>query len=144
MATDLAGNASGAESAGPDLVVYAICFAPGTRIATPDGEQAVETLARRRPRAHHHGRGEAGRLARPADRRAPVRDPLRVLPIRIAAGALDENVPTRDLLVSPDHALLVDGILIQAGALVNGTTIGREPTRRNGSCTTTWNWRTTP
>jgi len=53
-------------------------------------------------------------------------DPLRVLPIRIAAGALGENLPVRDLLVSADHALLVDGVLAQAGALVNGTTIRRE------------------
>ena len=53
-------------------------------------------------------------------------DPLRVLPIRITAGALDENLPVRDLLVSPDHALLIGDVLIQAGALVNGSTIRRE------------------
>jgi Hint domain-containing protein len=53
-------------------------------------------------------------------------DPLRVLPVRVAAGALDEATPRRDLLVPPDHALLVDGVLAQAGALVNGASIRRE------------------
>ena len=99
---------------------------PGTLVATPEGEVAVESL-------------RAGDLVLTADgRTAPVRwmgrqtvstrfaDPLRVLPIRITAGALGEAMPARDLLLSPDHALLVEGVLVQAGALVNGTTIRRE------------------
>jgi hypothetical protein len=53
-------------------------------------------------------------------------DPLRVLPIRIRAGALGDNRPERDLLVSPEHAVLVEDILIQAGALVNGLSVLRE------------------
>ena len=102
------------------------CFYPGTMIATPDGEKAVETL-------------QAGDLVLTAEgKSAPVRwmgratvstrfaDPLRVLPIRIKAGALAEGVPSRDLLVSPDHALLVGGVLIQAAALVNGVSVLRE------------------
>lgn len=103
-----------------------ICFVAGTMIQTPAGEVAIETLKR-------------GDLVRTNDGRSvPVdwlgvqtvslkfADKMRVLPIRIRAGALAENVPSRDLLVSPDHALLVEGALIQAGALVNGASIVRE------------------
>ena len=43
--------------------------------------------------------------------------------IRIDAGALAPNVPIKDLTVTADHALLVNDILIHAGALVNGSTI---------------------
>ncbi len=103
-----------------------VCFYPGTLIRTPAGEVAVETLM-------------AGDLVVTADGRvAPVRwmgkqtvstrfaDPMRALPIRIRAGALADNLPVRDLLVSPAHAILVEGVLVQAAALVNGTTVVRE------------------
>jgi autotransporter passenger strand-loop-strand repeat protein len=104
----------------------AFCFMPGTMIRTPGGEVAVEALQR-------------GDLLMTADGRTmPVSwigrqtvctsfsELLRVLPVRIKAGALGDSVPSRDLLLSPDHAILLGDILIQAGALVNGTSIVRE------------------
>jgi hypothetical protein len=44
-------------------------------------------------------------------------------PIKITEGALDEGRPMRDLFVSPDHALLIDGQLIPAKFLVNHISI---------------------
>ena len=103
-----------------------ICFMRGTMVRTPEGELPVETL-------------KSGDLVTTTDgRTVPVRwigrqtistkfaDPLRVAPIRIKAGALGQTIPARDLLLSPDHAILLDGVLVQAGALVNGTSIVRE------------------
>jgi hypothetical protein len=114
----------GALSLDPGLAEV-MCFMPGTRIMTPAGEVPVENLT-------------PGDLVQTVEGRSvPVRwigrqtvaslfaDELH-LPVRIRAGALADNVPSRDLLTSPDHAFLVDGILAHAGALVNGTSIVRE------------------
>jgi hypothetical protein len=49
-----------------------------------------------------------------------------VAPIRIQRGAFADSMPHTDLLVSPDHAIFVDGRLICARQLVNGTTILQE------------------
>jgi glycosyltransferase involved in cell wall biosynthesis len=46
-------------------------------------------------------------------------------PVRFAPGALGENVPQRDLILSPDQLLDIDGVMVLAGLLVNGATIVR-------------------
>ena len=106
---------------------YTLCFLQGTRIATPAGPVAIEDL-------------RAGDLVLTADGgtreivwmgrkrvAALFADPLKSYPVRIAAGALGDSRPERDLFVSPDHALRIDGLLVQANALVNGTSIARVP-----------------
>ncbi len=110
---------------GSGAYITVLCFYPGTHIATPDGETVVEAL-------------RAGGLVRTANGPMQVlwvgqshvhmrfADKLRALPIRITAGALGDGLPVRDLLLSPDHALFIDGILVQAAVLVNGVNIYRE------------------
>jgi hypothetical protein len=105
---------------------FAICFYPGTRIATPAGERAIETLAPGDLVLTQDGAAQAIRWVGRQTVSTRFADPLRVLPIRIRAGALGDGLPRRDLLVSPAHALLLDGVLVEAGALVNGSTITRE------------------
>jgi hypothetical protein len=103
-----------------------VCFAPGTLIATPKGETAVEAL-------------QIGDLVTTAaGRTVPVkwigRQTVvklfagdRARPVRVAAGALGDGLPHTDLVLTADHALIIDGLAINAGALVNGTTIMLDP-----------------
>jgi hypothetical protein len=51
--------------------------------------------------------------------------PETVWPVRVAAGAFGEGRPVRDLWLSPDHAVFVDGVLVPVRCLVNGGTIRR-------------------
>ena len=44
-------------------------------------------------------------------------------PVRISKNALADGVPSRDLIVSQEHAVMVDGELVTADSLINGTTI---------------------
>jgi len=102
------------------------CFLRGTKIRTVDGERAIETLA-------------VGDLlptvfggVRPIqwierfrrkklDARKPWQNHAR--PVRIMKSALAPNIPQADLFLTPGHALLLDGILVTAASLINGTTI---------------------
>ena len=147
---------------------FTVCFFPGTLIATPSGERKVEDLA---PgdlvlveRAGSVPATWIGRIARKFSsslgfgRAVPVKwlgrqtvstrfGPAdRLMPVRFAAGSLGGGgqtlLPHRDLTVTADHAMLVDGVLCEAGALVNGTTITRVPLSEFGECYTVYHIET--
>ena len=104
------------------------CFLRGTLILTARGEVAVEALRPGADRAvTRDGRlapvawvgwraFEAARHPRPAD----------AMPVRVRAGAIAPGQPRRDLLLSPDHALALDGVLIPVRYLINGASVVQE------------------
>jgi hypothetical protein len=104
-----------------DVGLDPLCFLRGTRIDTPQGPIAVEDLAIG-DTVMTASQGVASIQWIGRQRRNP-RLCADDLPIRIAAGALGDGLPLRDLYVSPTHALGVEGCLVHAAALVNGRTI---------------------
>ncbi len=103
------------------------CFLTGTAITTPNGMVAVEDLNIGDPILGADGKAIpvkwVGRQV-VSTRFGPAE---RLLPVRVKAGALGDGVPLRDLTLTSDHGLLIDGLLINAGALVNGGSIDWVP-----------------
>ena len=101
------------------------CFGAGTRIRTPLGDVAVETLrpgdevvtllqpSPQRVRWVGYRRIDMTRDPRPADN----------LPVCVRAGAFADGLPRRDLLLSPARAVYVEGVLIPVKRLINGTSV---------------------
>jgi Hint domain len=100
------------------------CFAMGTLIATPSGATAVDKL--RPGELVLTASGEQVPIIWVGHRRFTLAARPDVAPIRFLAGSLRPNVPSRDLLVSPEHAMGLDGALVPARLLVNGSTILRD------------------
>jgi hypothetical protein len=84
------------------------CFTPGTMIATPKGERAVETLkVGDKAITRDNGIQEIRWLgAKVLDWRALGTQP-HLRPILVAKGSLGHGLPERDMLVSPNHRMLV-------------------------------------
>ena len=100
------------------------CFLSGTHILTDKGEITVENLQIGDRVVTAEGKLEPVKwIGYQTVQPNQVKNPLRGYPILIKAGALGNNLPQRDLYVSPDHAMFFEGVLINAGALVNGTSI---------------------
>jgi hypothetical protein len=113
------------------LEVTAVCFVGGTRIATDQGDIQVENLR------------EGTQVITVAGAARPVRwvghrqidltnqkRPESLYPVRIHAGAFADRLPQRDLLVSPDHCLFVDGQLVPAKLLINGMSVTQDRSLR--------------
>ena len=115
---------------GTDVFLSSVCFAAGTHILTATGERAIESLLqgdivltlsdgelKARPvKWVGHRRIDLTRHPRPET----------MAPIRIERDAFGDNMPHTDLLLSPDHAVFVDDMLICIRQLVNGSTIRAE------------------
>jgi hypothetical protein len=104
------------------------CFLKGTTIRTADGDRKIEDLGAGDLLPSVFGGTHAIEwLGRYSFKKGdPTKRWVRgVLPIRIARSALGDDVPHADLYVTQTHAVLVDGILMAVGNLVNGTTITR-------------------
>jgi hypothetical protein len=102
------------------------CFLKGTVIRTVDGNKKIEDLVVGDLLPTRFGGicpiQWIGRyLFKKSDpAKAWVKD---VLPVRVARSALGPDVPHADLYVTKAHSLLIDGVLVLAGSLINGTTI---------------------
>ena len=121
-----------------------ICFTPGTRIDTPDGAASDRRSAsgRHGANARQRSTGIALDSGRAGSRARVCLSCRNCGPIRIRAGALDKDRPEDDLIVSPDHQLLVSGqavrdlfnereVLVAAKHLLNGQTITLDKARRH-------------
>jgi Hint domain len=103
------------------------CFLRGTQVWTPGGESRVEDL--RVNDLVVTSSGEAKPIqwvwGRSFERQSGQKWAEEIAPIRVAQSALGPNTPHRDLYLSRYHCLYIDGVLIPAVDLINGSTIAR-------------------
>lgn len=103
------------------------CYAVGSRIRTVRGEVAVEDLAVGDMVLTQQGDAlipEPVVWVGSGDTNLRTEaEPELVAPVRIRKDAIADGQPTSDLLVSPNHCVLIDGKLIPAGLLANGGSI---------------------
>ena len=96
---------------GPDVLIsttQGLCrvdqLVIGDQILSPDGPQRIKFIGR-------------------STRFLPDLLATGRMPVVIELGALGELGPSKDLICSPSHAFLIDGVLVEAQALINGSSI---------------------
>ncbi len=112
-----------AGSFAPGSIDIVACYASGTRLLTAAGEVAVEHL---QVGDSIVTRGGALRPVIWIGRRRIDCRQQNVWPVRVCAGAFGDRMPHRDLWLSPDHGVFIDGGLIPVRYLINGATVVAE------------------
>jgi hypothetical protein len=104
----------------------AACFLKGTRIRTAAGDCNVEDLSIGDLLPTVSGGVQAVQLVgkfsvcKGDATNSWERD---IRPVRVSRSAISDGVPCHDLYLSRWHSLLIDGVLVTAGTLINNTTI---------------------
>jgi hypothetical protein len=103
------------------------CYAAGTRLETAAGPRAVERI-RPGDRLRTAGGGLREVIWTGRRRLCPARHPRPwdVAPVRVRAHAFGRGMPQRDLVLSPDHGVFAEGVLMPIRYLVNGATVVQE------------------
>jgi hypothetical protein len=107
------------------------CFAERTRIETDRGPVPVEQL-RPGDRVRTYRRPGFAPVVWTGQRQVVCAQHRAqdIWPVRIAAGAVAEGQPSRDLYLSPDHSVFLDGVLVPVRHLLNDATIVQVPADR--------------
>lgn len=91
-----------------------ICFTPGTLIATKRGEKPVQQLkVGDQVFTRDNGPQELRWIGRRNLNRHELNQMPQYFPILIRAGALGDGVPQRDMMVSPNHRMLITSELAE-------------------------------
>jgi hypothetical protein len=108
------------------------CFAAGAGIATTRGLVPVEFI-HRGDRVCTVLDGDTAEVVWVGQRKVDCNrhpNPSKVWPVRVAAHSFGRGMPATDLMLSPDHAVYVDRVLIPIRLLVNDQTVRQELTER--------------
>jgi len=104
------------------------CYLQGTVIETPSGYRPIETLKTGDEITVHDREETAIRTIRfigcgQANAITSLSDDLAGWPVRVLQGALADNVPFQDMLITAEHCLCLQGRFIPVRMLVNGKSI---------------------
>ncbi|OUI97557.1 Hint domain-containing protein, partial [Acetobacter cibinongensis] len=111
-------------------LLFEVCFLAGSMIRTGSGDVAVETLRIGDSVMTWDWKAQAaterqviwtGRKSMTVN--TALADDEAGYPVRILKNAIAENVPSQDLLVTPEHCLFFDNRFVPVRMLVNGRSI---------------------